>query len=174
MAAERRNGTADSSLSDAARGYGLGGRCVSGMMISRRPKSRASSENAPGPRKTRATTIAATSRDAILPPNPSGAIKGSQDRNIDVLPKAAKALAIGVIKPMRIQDPVTNKITPTSHISNFGVPWPTIRSSPWASRLKPAPSLRRSRPMPGEPLGKVGNSLRRVGPPRALNRSLAE
>src|SRR5580658_9028800 len=100
------------------------------MMISRRPNRRASKENAPGPRKTRAIKIAVMSTDVILLRQASEGIEESKERTAVELPIAATALTIGVRKPMSRQEPATNQVAPRSQMLDFDESCANRKSSP--------------------------------------------
>lgn len=73
---------------------------VLGMMISRRPNSRASSENAPGPRKARAMDITITSTMSGLVSNRVPVDPGSEESTAAMVLTATMMLATGVIRPI--------------------------------------------------------------------------
>src|SRR5882762_1402679 len=67
-----------------------------GMVISRRPKRRASSENAPGPRQAIATAITVTSAVASLVSNKFGFGGGNHARAVPRLVRATRTALNGV------------------------------------------------------------------------------
>ena len=67
-----------------------------GMVISRRPKRRASSENAPGPRQMIATAITVASAVASLVSNKFGFGAGNHERAVPRLVRATRTALNGV------------------------------------------------------------------------------
>src|SRR5271165_927308 len=91
------------------------GRPLGGIMISRRPNKRASTENAPGPRNAIAAKIAAPKKMDRRESNRAGVQDGSSVAPIAAAPKPIAAPAIGVRKPINrsapaiIAMPLTNQ-----------------------------------------------------------------
>jgi hypothetical protein len=80
--------------------YNSGGRFILGMMISRRPKRRASSENAPGPRNAIAAAIITAKIADGLASNRFGVETGIRASAIPIVPSPTRALTIGVRNPI--------------------------------------------------------------------------
>jgi len=86
-------------------------------MISRRPNTRASSENAPGPSKTMATKMVTAKTIAGLESNSVGVEAGSRESLTAIAPKPTAAPAIGVRKPISKRAPDTRAAAPASHVA---------------------------------------------------------
>ena len=84
----------------------------SGMIISRRPKRRASSENAPGPSSASATQMIARFRWAMELVRAGVWFGGNRTKDMSAFPAAANPQQIGVRNPMRIETPVTTARPP--------------------------------------------------------------
>jgi len=92
-----------------------------GMMISRRPNRRASSENAPGPRQTIAIAIAAVRITASLVTNRFGAGSGNHGNKLATLISPPTKTARGVIYPIKAKAPLATVSRPTAHIARLGL-----------------------------------------------------
>ena len=79
-------------------------------MISRRPKTRASTENAPGPSITTANRIVAPKTTATLGSNSVLALSGSSESQIPRAPNATIPPAMGV------KNPINNRTLPTIRV----------------------------------------------------------
>lgn len=127
------------------------------MTISRRPNRRASRENAPGPRKNRATAMAVA--------NPTADFVASQlDVNPEISGTAlikhanpARMLASGVRYPTSRKAAMTIRATATTVIKDGRSRHSNKYSAPWANRETPRTPRNSNRPAPGLPLGKVEN-----------------
>src|SRR2546427_3192845 len=100
-----------------------------GITISRRPNRRQSSENAPGPRKTRAIAIATTMQVVSLASKKFGVGTGSHESAIPALPKPTRTQAIGVRKPIRSKTPLATASKPTTDTPNVELA-PSFRYAP--------------------------------------------
>lgn len=97
-------------------------RVEGGITISRRPKRRASSENAPGPSKAIAAAITIISKDAILPSNMFLVGGGSQESAFARLTIAIETLTTGVRNPMRTQAPNPASVREVKSTANVRLP----------------------------------------------------
>lgn len=136
--------------------YRCGGR---GMMISRRPNRRASTDRAPGPRKTTATATSATKPWNSVPSRRLLAGVGITPRTRPRAPHAARAPASGVSRPSSRRMPAAIATRPRG---TEALPvWTKLRPSRMAT--VPRATRSRSRPMPGHPVANVEKSLCRMG-----------
>lgn len=127
------------------------------MTISRRPNTRASRENAPGPRKNRATAMAVANPTADFV---ASKIEVNPEVNGTVLIKhanPARMLASGVRYPTSRREAMTIRATATIVIKNGRSCHSNKYSAPWANRETPRTPRNSNRPAPGLPLGKVEN-----------------
>ena len=85
------------------------------MMISRRPKRRASSENAPGPSSASAIQMIARFRWAMEFARVDVWLDGNCTKLVITLPTAVNPQQIGVRNPTRIEPPVTIARPPRHH-----------------------------------------------------------
>src|SRR5258707_15538273 len=85
-----RRGAGSTSLADGG---------VRGMMISRRPNRRASTDHAPGPKQTTAAATTAAKIVGNVPSNGFGAGGGNQERTAPIAPSPTTAPPRGVRNP---------------------------------------------------------------------------
>ena len=99
-------------------------------MISRSPNNRASSENAPGPVRTRAA-VATTMRGSAEPAaNKLGAGGENHESATLTLHKPAAMQEIGVNSPIRSAVPLTTANELTTHVGSDGLLWPERPMTP--------------------------------------------
>ena len=84
-------------------------------MISRLPKIRASTENAPGPRPAIAIRIVKAKTKELRESRKFGELAGSSDNPTARAPAAAITAAIGVRKPTRRNAPAASATSPLNH-----------------------------------------------------------
>jgi hypothetical protein len=84
-------------------------------MISRRPKTRASTENAPGPSITMANSIVAPKTTAKLESNNVVALSGSNESQIPRAPNPTIPPATGVKNPINNRTPPRIRVKPAVH-----------------------------------------------------------
>ena len=137
------------------------------MTISRRPKSRASTEYNPGPIIASASEIAITSKDATLQSTNLAGSGSNHDVELARMPQATSMLATGVANPTNTQKPHGRRTmafardTQFDHCVRHKYPWqsaktPTIaRSSSSATADQPFGKLERQGrtrldPLPGK------------------------
>ncbi len=138
---------------------------ISGMIISRRPNKTASSENAPAPSTASAIAITIASMIPNLAKSEFGTL-GDVFNAKPTLANAAAILTIGVRNPIVSDTPITNVKAPMSQAPpDAGIPEAVRYSAPCAREIEATASRNRSRPKPGQPVGKVENSLRSPPPP---------
>src|SRR6185369_15896008 len=101
----------------------FGDREMGGMMISRRPNRRASSEYAPGPVREMAALIMITKKIANLSSNKIAVGAGSQDRATPALHMPDRMLA------RRVRNPVSNE-TPQAIANRLTIHAPSLRLAP--------------------------------------------
>ena len=140
------------------RGYGWS-RLESGMMISRRPKRRASSENAPGPSSASATQMIARFRWAMELAGVEAWLDGNRTRFMITFPTAASPQQIGVRNPTRIEMPVITARPPRHQQEAVSCSCKNKTTIPSAAAFSATTNLRRRRPPPGNPPGNAENSL---------------
>ncbi len=87
------------------------------MMISRRPNTRASTENAPGPSPMMATSIVKPKISAILVSKRFGEQAGSTENPTPTAPAATSNATTGVRKPIRSRAPATKAKAPMNHVA---------------------------------------------------------
>jgi hypothetical protein len=140
-----------------------GGRRLSGMMISRRPKRRASRENAPGPRKSSAREMTVRQAKFISRGGSVTPPYSSHQRLKARLPAAARQLAIGVKKPASSIRPIIVARIAADHRGKIARA-PQL-SMLQASSAAPMATVHRSRkrPTPGHPSGKLEKSFCSLG-----------
>jgi len=85
------------------------------MMISRRPNSRASNENAPGPRNTIAAVMMPAKIAVSLASNRFGVGAAKNENPIPKAPKPTTTPATGVRNPMSNAPPANSPSRPPSH-----------------------------------------------------------
>jgi hypothetical protein len=131
---------------------------VRGMIISRRPNMRRSTEKAPGPRS--ATAIAMTAINPIVSGSPIRFVRGgcSDEPPVTKVVTAIMAAAIGVSNPRTSSVPLVAKATPAIQFCHTTPVWSARNSAPWTRPAIPTVALKRSSPRPGGPLGKAENS----------------
>ena len=91
--------------------YTLGEGELLGMMISRRPNNRESSEKAPGPRQTRAAAITVAKITVALPLGRSNTDLGIHEKTQATSINVATAAAIGVKYPITNSSPTVTAST---------------------------------------------------------------
>ena len=128
------------------------------MIISRLPKSRASSDNAPGPRKTMAAATATISIADGLTSKRFVLQGGSNESPAQAIPSAASALATGVKSPISNVAPTARKTVPITHVPGAALTRLVKYDVPSAIVVTPIAARNKSRPMPGHPPGNVENS----------------
>src|SRR5258705_1511727 len=129
------------------------------MKISRRPNSRASSENAPGPRKAIAVVIAMTSMIATLLSKRFAVGAGIHERAYPIVPSTTMTLVAGVSIPKRKQIPPENASTTATNVINVSLCQSLRYAEPCINMVEPATTLKSSRPTPGNPAVKGENNL---------------
>lgn len=138
--------------------YDLGMRGEWGMIISRRPNKRRSTERDPGPSKVIAAAMI-TTRNAG-----SGVLKrfdvagGTHDRAMPIVASAINAPATGVRNPIKSDTPLAMTIKPATRASNDPPPGSVRYAPPWTTAVTPTATRSRSKPTPGEPPGKAENN----------------
>lgn len=125
--------------------------CVFGRRISRRPNMRASSENAPGPRRETATANTIVSTGVCSNPENARAL----------IPIVTTIAISGVIKPTSRQIALI-KLKTTTIQPNALTLVAARYARVCASNVKLTSPRKRRRPTPGEPLGKAENSFCRT------------
>ena len=93
----------------------FGERTAGGMMTSRRPNRRESSEKAPGPRNPMATAIMTTKTVDSQDSDKIGVIPGNQESAMATLPSPTRRLTMGVNKPIRSKAPIATSSSPAAH-----------------------------------------------------------
>jgi len=129
------------------------------MMISRRPKRRASTEKAPGPSKTRAADIAARLKAAIALMLLVAPVIKNDEMPVLRQPTVTTAVATGVRNPTKIADPTAIASAPTAKTLIERLLGPSSASIPQMIALTATVSRRKMRPMPGQRSGKLEKSL---------------
>jgi hypothetical protein len=127
------------------------------MMISRRPKRRASNEDAPGPSNTRAIETIARFRWAMELARAGVWVAGNRPKFIIRFPAAANPQLIGVRNPIRTEAPVRIARTPR-HQDEISRSGEDKIKRPSAAVFSATTNLRRKRPHPGYPFGKAEKS----------------
>jgi hypothetical protein len=125
------------------------------MIISLRPYSQASTENAPGPRNTTAMLMVSANR-AGNPSTRSRVGSGKPDSEMNAMPEAIKKLT------RRVRNPVIRKMpTRTARPPTIRTVAPASRvarhSTPCHAAVKPTTDLSSTKPMPADPPGKAEN-----------------
>ena len=128
-------------------------------MISRRPKRRASSENAPGPTSTSATQMIARFRCAMGLARLEAWLDGNRTRFMIKFPMAASPQQIGVRNPIRIEPPITTARPPRHQPEAVSCSGEDKIKAPSAVAFSATTNLSSRRPAPGNPFGKAENSL---------------
>jgi hypothetical protein len=88
------------------------------MKISRRPKRRASRENAPGPKKRIAVAIAITFMMASFVSNRFAVGAGIHESAYAIAARITRTLVMGVRMPPKRQTPPENANATAPHVSN--------------------------------------------------------
>lgn len=104
----------------------FGEREAGGMMISRRPNRRASSESAPGPSRTIAAAIMTRKMMDSVVSSKVGAVAGNHESAMPALPNPTRMLATGVRNPIRSEAPLVAVSNATTHVSGVRLP-PLVR-----------------------------------------------
>src|SRR6202007_2679364 len=128
------------------------------MMISRRPKRRASNEKAPGPSNTSAIEMIARFRGAMELARAGVWLAGNRTKFKMRFPAAVNPQQIGVINPIRTKAPV-RIARPPRHQEEVSRAGEYKIKTPSAATFSATTNLRRRRPPPGNPFGKAENSL---------------
>ena len=141
--------------------YLRGRRGPPGMMISRRPNSRASHENAPGPSITSAIDNAANTKDVDVLSTWFIAWFCSAEIPLIRLTSATIAPPIGVRNPAMSATPLKISIKPKLRSICVRLNAATA-GMPCMSALTPTQIRMRIRPAPGHPSGKIEKNFCRV------------
>jgi hypothetical protein len=149
--------------------YDLGDRGAWGIMISRRPNKRQSTERAPGPSNATAAAMMTTRTAGRGALNRFRVGGGNHERATPMVASATSAPARGVKNPMNSEIPLAVINEPANQISNAGLP-PSVRyAPPCITAVTPTAARNNSKPTPGHPLGNVENNRCRTcllrGPP---------
>ncbi len=91
-------------------------------MISRRPNRRASTENAPGPRKTIAALIITANTIGSFASNRFGVAAGNHANAIPRAPTPTRAPATGVRNPIESNAPLPTTAKPTAPVRRVRLP----------------------------------------------------
>src|SRR5260221_3558176 len=130
-----------------------------GITISRRPKSAASSEKAPGPRNAMAGATSTTNSGVRPGSNAFAAADGSHERETAAVPRAARKAATAVSSPISTRTPQTAAISPTTATDQ--VDRRSARpAAPWTKSAVATPTRSRKRPTAGNPPGNVEKKSR--------------
>src|SRR5579863_8869369 len=152
--------------------YSFGG--AGGMTISLHPKSRASSEKAPGPRKAITTEIATNSSSASYESNRFQAGTGNHERKTPRDARPAIGLASGLRNPIRIAAPLIRNSTPKTGALELAFPRTPKNATPCVAAIRPRVIRKSSNPTPGKPPGNAENNLNSLalpGPPQRSDRT---
>jgi hypothetical protein len=95
------------------------------MMISRRPNTRASAENAPGPTAKIVTSIVKPNISEILESKRLGVHAGNSENPTPAAPAATTAQTIGVRKPIKSIPPTAKAVRPMSKAADVRLGSPT-------------------------------------------------
>jgi hypothetical protein len=121
-------------------------------MISRNPNSRASSENAPGPRRTTANATAARKATDSVDAHKLGLAAGPIEIHM-----AASTLtstpAIGVKKPINSEIPLATASEPPTNVPAVASGRSLSSIPPWTIATPPIAALSSSRASPARPRG---------------------
>ena len=90
-------------------------------MISRRPNIRASTENAPGPRKMIASSMIAPKTIASIELNKFGVQTGNSEDPIPTAPMPTMVPAIGVSRPINSNPPAARANEPSNQVTCAGL-----------------------------------------------------
>jgi hypothetical protein len=130
-----------------------------GITISRRPNKCPSTENAPGPSKAIPTATIAISKATNTAPRDTSGGAGTQGSVVLKMHRARRALASGVINPAIKPAPLTSNMAAMIQTTTGRSLRPDRYKTPNTTATAPKAARKRSRPIPGRPLGKVENSL---------------
>ena len=140
-------------------GHDSGGRDEGGITISRRPNSRPSRENAPGPSNAIATAVTIIPKAASLAsckPHEGG---GNHEKAIPRKHSPTKSPTYGVRNPIARAAPAVVKVKPITHLSKEVSDEPERYRIPTAAAAKPTARRKTNKPIPGLPPGNVEYSL---------------
>jgi predicted small secreted protein len=130
-----------------------------GITISRRPNSRPSTENAPGPSKAITVAVMIIPKAISLTScNPHEGV-GNQARAIPKKHNPTKNPPQGVRNPMDRAVPLMVKSKPSNHLAQIGPFEPDKYCKPTAIAAAPKAVRSSNSPNPGRPPGNVENSL---------------
>ena len=121
-------------------------------MISRKPKSRASRENAPGPRRTTAEATAARKATDSFEAHIAELAAGPIEIHM-VASTPTSIAAIGVKKPINSETPVATINESATHVPIVGSGRSLRSIPPWTSATTPIAALSTSRASPVRPRG---------------------
>ncbi len=108
----------------------LGVREIDGIIISRRPKSLASTERAPGPRRTIATLTIPENRRGSVPSNKLHSDDGNPERAMPIIPNPTTVPTTDVRKPKTSIMPLTSESAPKTAILTVSPRGPARYSRP--------------------------------------------
>jgi hypothetical protein len=140
------------------------------MMISRRPNTRASTENAPGPTPIIVTSIVKPNMSEILESKRLGMHAGNSESPTPTAPAATTAQTIGVRKPIKSIHPTAKAARPMSKTAGVRLGSP-MYTSPSTSTVRPSTARNSSKATPGQPPGNAKNRRLSSFLPRLLLRS---
>src|SRR5260370_25431958 len=126
-----------------------------GMMISSNPNGRASTENAPGPRRTIAAARTVRIRTDSFDVDRFGLGTRTIEAHIPALNsphRTVRAAATGVSRPARSEIPVATASELNTQAATVGLGlWAKAAVPPWMSTMTPTAALNSSRPSPLRP-----------------------
>jgi hypothetical protein len=122
------------------------------MIISRFPKTRASTEKAPGPRPITASRIVIPKTNEVFESNRFGEQGGSNERPIAAAPTATSAPAMGVRKPANRKAPAVKAMRPLTHAAPAEFV-PTMQYAPSVSTATANTPRSANKQTPGQPRG---------------------
>jgi hypothetical protein len=132
---------------------------ASGMTISWRPYRRPSSENAPGPRQTRAAAMTVARAPVDLASNKFRLGGGNHENALPRLISPASAPANGVRYPISSETPLANASKATPKVTSPSSRQTRKQAAPWTTSALPMVTRNSSRPAPGHPSGNAENIL---------------
>lgn len=140
-------------------GHDFGRGDAGGIIISRRPNSRPSKENAPGPSKVITVAVIIIPRAISLTScNPHEGV-GNQERAMPKKDNPTKNPPHGVRNPTARAAPLVVKSKPSNHLAQMGPFELDKYSTPTAIAATPTAARSSNSPIPGRPPGNVENSL---------------
>ena len=129
-----------------------------GMIISRRPNRRASTENAPGPNRTTAALMAMAKTADSFASKRLGAVTGNRENVTATVPRLINAATNGVRSPTVSNPPLTIASKHVAHVPSEGSARPARLSPPCTTIVTPTAARSNSRPAPGQPPGNAENN----------------